>query len=82
MVRTSIVVGLALLLTSCSDPDGARRIAEASGLTDVQTNGYAWFACGRDDSFATRFRAKNPQGREVSGAVCSGWFKNGTVRFD
>lgn len=70
------------LLAGCSDPQGAARALDNIGMTDIRTDGYALFACGEGDQFATKFTAKNPNGKTVSGAVCSGVFKGATVRFD
>ncbi len=52
------------------------------GFTNIRTTGYKWFACSEDDWYHTGFIATNPQGMEVGGVVCSGFFfKNSTVRF-
>lgn len=83
MKRILLAAIVALVLTSCSDPATAIKALEAMGFTDIQTHGYAPFMCGKDDTFATKFTARNPQGRSVSGAVCNGWLlKGATVRFD
>ena len=77
----SLAVAVALFLLGCTDPMTARRIAEQDGVTQVETTGYRWFACGRDDVYQTGFRGlKN--GRPVTGVVCGGWFKANTLRFD
>lgn len=72
---------VALLLTGCSDPKAASRALDDMGFTDVRLHGWSLFGCG-NDGFTTRFEAKNPQGKRVSGVVCSAWFKGSTVRFD
>lgn len=72
---------LALLtLAACTDSDGAKKAAEEMGFTDVATTGYRWFGCG-DENFHTGFVAKRGA-LDVSGVVCSGWFKGSTVRLD
>lgn len=77
-----IGVGVALLtLGACSDAKTAKKVLNDAGFTEVQTNGYGWFGCGKDDTFATEFVAKNQNGKTVKGVVCSGWFKGGTIRF-
>ena len=76
-----IVAGL-LLLTACSDADTAERILSDQGFTEIQTTGYAFFGCSKDDEVHTGFNAKSPAGKHVSGVVCTGWFKGGTIRFD
>lgn len=71
---------LLLLLACLSDPDTAESTLHSAGYTDVQTDGWG-FGCGKDDTFATAFTATNPAGERVSGVVCSGWLKGGTIRF-
>jgi hypothetical protein len=65
----------------CTDDTGARRALESQGFTDVELTGYDAFSCGRDDTFSTGFRAKNPRGARVKGTVCCGVMKSCTVRF-
>lgn len=72
---------LVLLLLGCTDPEASTRALRAAGYTDVQLGDYVWFACGKDDDFATAFTAKNPHGDPVFGVVCCGLFKSCTVRF-
>lgn len=79
-IATLIIVGLAL--GACSDAPTAERILRDSGYTDIKTSGHSFFGCSKDDTFATGFVAKAPAGRYVSGAVCSGWLKGGTIRLD
>lgn len=78
-----IIVALALLmLTACTSETDARRALEAEGFKDIRVTGYDWFACAKDDTFHTGFVAKNREGREVKGVVCSGLlFKGATVRY-
>jgi hypothetical protein len=83
MMRLVILLGLVALTAACSDPDGARRVLEEQGYTDVRTGGYAFFSCSeKSDDYATSFQATSPAGHEVSGAVCKGFFKGSTIRFD
>jgi hypothetical protein len=71
-----------LLLASCTDEEASRKALYSAGYTDVALTGYAFFGCGQDDTYATKFRAKNPQGNRVEGVVCCGFFGKGcTVRF-
>ena len=82
MLKTALGTILAILLTSCSNSNDARIALYAMGFTDIRTNGYSWFSCSDSDFYSTGFVAINPQGKEVRGAVCSGFFwKNSTVRF-
>ncbi|WP_151767910.1 hypothetical protein [Acinetobacter oleivorans] len=73
---------VSLLLVGCSSSNDATKALKANGFTDIQTHGRAFFACSEDDSFATKFSAKNKDGQKVTGAVCSGWLKGSTIRFD
>jgi len=67
---------------ACTSPERATQTLLAQGYTQVETTGYAYFDCGRDDIFATGFEATAPSGQRVEGAVCSGLFKGNTVRLD
>lgn len=80
-MRLWIAVAL-VALAGCTDPDGARRVLQSSGFSDIEIGGYGWFSCGNDDHFATTFRATGPSGAPVTGAVCRGVFKNSTIRID
>jgi hypothetical protein len=82
-VATPLILGAALLAaTGCTDATTATRALENQGLTPVEVGGYAWLSCGKDDAFRTKFTATNVKGQTVTGAVCSGWFKGATIRFD
>jgi hypothetical protein len=70
------------LFAGCSSSSDATKALKAQGFTDIKTHGRAFFACSEDDSFATKFTAKNSKGETVTGAVCSGWLKGSTIRFD
>jgi hypothetical protein len=71
-----------LMLAGCSSHDDAVKALTEAGYTNIETHGHAWFACGKDDSFATSFTAIGPTGQKVSGSVCSGWLKGKTIRTD
>lgn len=76
------LVSLAML-SGCTDSVNAEKVLKKSGYSDITTTGYSWFACGRDDTLATGFKAKGPSGEVVTGTVCSGLlFKSSTVRID
>lgn len=71
-----------LLLCACTSENDAMRALQAEGYKDIRFTGYDWFACSKDDTFHTGFVAKNRDGREVKGVVCSGLiFKSATVRY-
>lgn len=76
------VLALVIACAGCSNASDARRALTAAGFTDIETHGYAFFACGEDDTFATKFTATNPRGDRVEGAVCSSLlFKDATIRY-
>lgn len=79
LTKISAIAAGAIALAACSDPETAKRAAEDMGLTDVQTTGYDFFACGKDDLYSTGFTAKRGD-RVVHGVVCSGILKGATVR--
>lgn len=82
--RTTVVLSTIIALlagTGCTNPEDARRTLESAGYSEIETGGYDFFACGKDDTYATKFTAKNPAGRTTSGTVCSGLlFKSSTIR--
>lgn len=84
MKKTIITIATlaCLLLSGCYSGNDTIDVLSKDGYTNIETHGHAFFACGKDDSFATKFTATSPVGNKVSGAVCSGWFKGKTVRFD
>lgn len=79
---TAGVIGSVLVLSGCSDANKATKTLSDQGYTNITTDGYAWFMCSEKDTFSTKFYATSPNGTRVSGAVCSGWFKGNTIRFD
>jgi hypothetical protein len=83
MRRLLLLAMACAALAGCYSTNDATSALQAQGFTDIRVTGHAWFAsCGKDDTFATSFTARNPQGRVVSGAVCSGLiFRNATIRW-
>lgn len=81
MKRIACLIGLLMLLASCTDQDGAVRVLTEQGYKDVRTTGYEFFSCGKGDNFVTGFEATSPAGVRVTGVVCSGWIKGSTIRF-
>jgi hypothetical protein len=66
-----------------SPVDSATEAVKAHGFHPIEVGGYAWFACGDDDTFQTKFKAYTADStRVVSGAVCQGLFKGKTLRLD
>ena len=81
-VITTSIIGSVLMLSGCSDAGKATQTLKNQGYTNISTDGYAWFMCSEQDTFATKFYATSPNGTRVSGAVCSGFLKGNTIRFD
>jgi hypothetical protein len=73
---------LAVILSGCTAPDRTVRVLEDAGYSNIEIQGYAWFSCSEDDTYATRFTAQGPTGRQASGAVCAGLLKGATIRLD
>ena len=73
---------ITISLTACSDDQGAHKALKGAGYTDIMTDGYSFFGCGKDDMYHTKFTAKGPSGVQVSGVVCGGVFKGSTIRTD
>lgn len=67
---------------ACQSPDTAREVLENNGFTEIKITGYRWFSCDEKDLFHTGFEAVAPNGRKVTGVVCSGVMKANTIRFD
>jgi hypothetical protein len=78
-----LVVALALFIPyACQSPETARKTLQDNGYTHIEITGYRWFICDEKDTFSTGFKAVTPSGKQVSGAVCSGFLKGNTIRFD
>ncbi|QQG33809.1 hypothetical protein ZPAH1_orf00047 [Aeromonas phage ZPAH1] len=75
---------MVVVLSGCTDADGARNTLSKNGYTDIHITGYSFLSCDEKDFFSTGFQATNiASGMRVEGAVCSGlFFKNSTIRFD
>lgn len=69
-----------LTMVSCSDEDGAVRVLKEKGYTNIQTDGFAFTGCLKNEPYKTSFQAKNPQGKRVSGSVCCGPVSGCTLR--
>lgn len=82
-MRIIACAALALLLSGCTDPDGAKKVLDQNGYKDVHATGYSWFGCGKEDVYRTEFTATSQSGSAVNGVVCSGWGwgKAYTIRF-
>ena len=83
MKKILAIALIGIMCAGCSDADTARRALDNMGFTEIETFGYSfWAGCSKDDTFVTKFRAKNVNGKMVTGVVCNGWLKGATVRFD
>jgi hypothetical protein len=82
-MKTFLVLIAALLIAACTQPDHATEVLAQQGYTNIQITGYDAFACSKDDTYHTGFRATSPTGAKVKGVVCAGLlFKGSTIRFD
>ena len=82
MNKLLIVVVSVLMITGCTRSGQAERILEENGYTNIDVGGYGFLSCSDDDVFRTNFTATSPNGKRVSGTVCSGLLKSSTIRFD
>ena len=84
MVGAFLVLGFLALwffLAWTPDTEGANRILQEEGYTDVHITGADPMMCGHGDLKGTKFRAKNQAGNVVRGVVCCGAvFKGCTIR--
>lgn len=60
---------LALLLVSCTDPEGTTELLESKGYTNIQITGYKPFSCWKNE-IATGFIATNKDNEIDTGCVC------------
>jgi hypothetical protein len=82
MKRFVFTLWLSLGLVSCTNEDGATEALRSMGFTQIVLTGHEMWTCGQGDDTCTGFRAVNPAGQQVQGAVGCGYFGKGcTVRF-
>lgn len=74
-------IGFGPLFSKSWKGDNAVRVLEGDGYANVQLTGYKWFTCGKDDMFSNGFVATK-NGKNISGCVCSGFFKGNTIRLN
>ena len=43
----------ATMFSACSNSNDAVRVLQENGYKNIQTTGYKFFACGRDDFYST-----------------------------
>lgn len=68
--------------TSDNDFSKGKKQLENQGYTDIVNTGWNAFCCDRKDKFSTGFKAKDKNGNEVKGCICSGVLKGITIRFE
>jgi len=78
----ALALGSALCLSGCTDAPTAERVLRQNGYTNIEITGYRYGVGGENDTYVTGFRAKSPSGQIVTGAVCNGFLKGATIRFD
>ena len=81
-MKRLLFVGGLIALSGCTSASSATRALQDAGYRDIQMTGYRWFLCDEKDTFSTGFSAIGPSGRRVTGAVCAGFLKGNTIRFD
>lgn len=76
-----VIIWLLIAPFACTSKQSkVETILEQEGITEVEVKGFQYFTCG-SDSFNRGFTGvKN--GRRIEGAVCEGWLKGYTVRYE
>lgn len=85
MKKHFVVIALLFCCISCSskkDFEKGKKQLENMGYTDIKSTGYNAFCCSDQDDFSTGFKAKDKQGNEVKGCICSAFAKGITIRFE
>lgn len=82
MIKKFLLVLSVMILAGCTDSNVAQRTLSGAGYKNIQITGYSVFGCSDDDFFHTGFKATGADGAQVSGTVCSGFFKGATIRMD
>lgn len=81
-MKKIMIISLALTLAACSDEKAATNALDNLGMKNIKTDGYPFFNdCGEKYAYATKFEASNPNGKRVSGVVCSTLYGTSTVKF-
>ncbi len=68
--------------TSDNDFSKGKKQLENQGYNYIVNTGYNAFCCDEKDNFSTGFKAKDKNGNEVKGCICSGVLKGITIRFE
>lgn len=81
-MKMLLLMLLVAVFSGCTRPESTIELLESEGYTNVETHGYAFFACSQDDWFHTKFSATK-NGHIIKGTVCEGIiFKNKTIRYE
>ena len=76
------IIVLTLILSGCVSEKNTLKTLDSAGFEEAEITKWKPFSCGQDDWFKTGFKAKNSNGKEVTGTVCCGLiFKDCTIRF-
>lgn len=79
-MKKLLIISLLCLVACTRDPEFIKKILAAEGIKDVQLTGYSVLGCSDSDTFADGFRGTK-NGIPIEGVVCSGAFKEPTVRY-
>lgn len=81
-MRTIATIAIILLCGCPATDEQISRALTGAGYTDIHETGTVIWGCGKDE-VGSKFTARNPAGRTVSGIVCCGFFdiKGCTIRF-
>ncbi len=85
------IIGIILVMifnsrgcSQLSEPQAVQALKDAGfqdvTITDVSRWNVAYKGCGRDDTIRYEATVTNSQGQRVRCAVCSGYYKDATIR--
>ena len=78
----SLILAYIIFAVTATDEAGTIRVLTEAGYTTIETQGKNYLSCSTGDVYATNFTAISPSGHQVTGVVCSGFFKGNTIRLD
>lgn len=78
-----IILGVASgpIFTSTIGKGKMEKALTQQGYTNIEYKGYSIFGCSDKDTFHAEFTATSPEGKQVQGIACSGYFKGTTIRW-
>ena len=83
MKNIILIAVIAVAATSCTNKEGATEALKDAGYHPIKVGGYAFFGCGKEDFYHTKFEAYSSDStRIVTGQVCEGLLKGKTIRID